>query len=41
MAPPCFPVLSEAALYGILCKMRDLGLTLIELSVSAPTPPEE
>jgi hypothetical protein len=32
----------QAALYGILIKMRDLGLTLLELSASEPTPsPEE
>ena len=31
----------QAALYGILCKMRDLGLTLLELSASAPIPPPE
>ncbi len=26
----------QAALYGILIKMRDLGLTLFELAASAP-----
>jgi hypothetical protein len=26
----------QAALYGILCKMRDLGLTLLSLEASAP-----
>jgi len=26
----------QAALYGILGKMRDLGLTLLELSANAP-----
>jgi hypothetical protein len=32
----------QAALYGILCKMRDLGLTLLELRASAcELPPEE
>ncbi len=32
----------QAVLYGILIKMRDLGLTLLELSTSAPIkPPEE
>jgi hypothetical protein len=36
------PIKDQAALYGILCKMRDLGLTLLELSASAPiSPPEE
>lgn len=36
------PIRDQAALYGILCKMRDLGLTLLELRrVSAPMPPEE
>ena len=30
------PIKDQAALYGILCKMRDLGLTLLELSASAP-----
>ncbi len=32
----------QAALYGILFKMRDLGLTLLELRASASEePPEE
>lgn len=32
----------QAALYGILFKMRDLGLTLLSLDASAPIqPPEE
>ena len=32
----------QAALYCLLLKMRDLGLTLLELSASAPiSPPEE
>ena len=32
----------QAALYGILIKMRDLGLTLLSLEASAPIqPPEE
>ena len=32
----------QAALYGILTKLLDLGLTLLELSASAPIePPEE
>jgi len=32
----------QAALYSILIKLRDLGLTLLELSASAPIkPPEE
>jgi hypothetical protein len=32
----------QAALYGLLIKMRDLGLTLLELLASAPIqPPEE
>jgi len=26
----------QAALYGILCKMRDLGLTLLSLEANAP-----
>ena len=26
----------QAALYGLLCKMRDLGLTLLSLEASAP-----
>jgi hypothetical protein len=30
------PIKDQAALYGILFKMRDLGLTLLELSSSAP-----
>ncbi len=36
------PICDQAALYGILCKMRDLGLTLLELRrASAPIPPPE
>jgi len=36
------PINDQAALYGILFKMRDLGLTLLELSASAPIEqPEE
>ncbi len=36
------PIKDQAALYGILCKMRDLGLSLLELSASEPQePPEE
>lgn len=36
------PIEDQAALYGILIKMRDLGLTLLELSASLPLPhPEE
>jgi hypothetical protein len=33
----------QAALYGILCKMRDLGLTLLELyrASACELPPEE
>jgi hypothetical protein len=31
----------QAALYGLLCKMRDLGLTLLSLEASAPIPPPE
>ena len=32
----------QAALYGVLIKMRDLGLTLLSLKVSAPIQlPEE
>ncbi len=31
----------QAALYGLLCKMRDLGLTLLSLESSAPIPPSE
>jgi hypothetical protein len=30
------PIKDQAALYGILCKMRDLGLTLLSLEASAP-----
>jgi len=30
------PIKDQATLYGILCKMRDLGLTLLSLEVSAP-----
>ena len=36
------PIRDQAALYGLLFKMRDLGLTLLSLDVSAPIqPPEE
>ncbi len=36
------PIRDQAALYGLLIKMRDLGLTLLELSASTPLqPPEE
>jgi len=36
------PVKDQAALYGILFKMRDLGLGLLELSTSeSKEPPEE
>ncbi|HEX8033050.1 MAG TPA: hypothetical protein VF510_04350 [Ktedonobacterales bacterium] len=36
------PIEDQAALYGVLFKMRDLGLTLLSLKVSAPvTLPEE
>jgi hypothetical protein len=33
----------QAVLYGILCKMRDLGLTLLELhrASASELPPEE
>ena len=31
----------QAALYGLLCKMRDLGLTLLSLESSTPIPPPE
>ena len=36
------PIRDQAALYGILIKMRDLGLTLLSLEANAPIkPPEE
>jgi hypothetical protein len=36
------PIQDQAALYGILIKMRDLGLTLLSLEASAPIrQPEE
>jgi hypothetical protein len=36
------PIRDQAALYGILIKMRDLGLILLSLETSAPVqPPEE
>ncbi len=36
------PIRDQAALYGLLFKMRDLGLTLLSLDVSASIqPPEE
>jgi hypothetical protein len=35
-------ICDQAALYGILLKLRDLGLTLLSLGVSTPTqPPKE
>jgi hypothetical protein len=30
------PIRDQAALYGILCKMRDLGLMLLSLEASSP-----
>jgi hypothetical protein len=36
------PIKDQAALYGLLFKMRDLGLTLLSLEASTPIkPPEE
>ena len=36
------PIQDQAALYGLLLKLRDLGLTLLSLETSAPiSPPEE
>jgi hypothetical protein len=36
------PIKDQAALYGILIKMRDLGLMLLSLEASVPIkPPEE
>ncbi len=36
------PIRDQAALYGLLFKMRDLGLALLSLDASAPIqPPEE
>jgi hypothetical protein len=36
------PIRDQAALYGILIKMCDLGLTLLSLEASVPIqPPEE
>jgi hypothetical protein len=36
------PIRDQAALYGLLFKIRNLGLTLLSLDVSAPIqPPEE
>ena len=35
------PIRDQAALYGLLFKMRDLGLTLLSLDVSAPIQPPE
>jgi hypothetical protein len=31
------PIRDQAALYGLLLKLRDLGLTLLELSAATPT----
>ena len=35
------PIRDQAALYGLLFKMRDLGLTLLSLDASAPIQPQE
>jgi hypothetical protein len=35
------PIRDQAALYGILIKMRDLGLTLLSLEASTPIQPQE
>jgi hypothetical protein len=35
------PIKDQAALYGILIKMRDLGLTLLSLEASTPIQPQE
>ena len=35
------PIRDQAALYGILFKMRDLGLTLLSLNTSPPMPQTE
>jgi hypothetical protein len=35
------PIRDQAALYGLLIKMRDLGLTLLSLEASAPIQPLE
>ncbi|HEU5200838.1 MAG TPA: hypothetical protein VFU32_14465 [Ktedonobacterales bacterium] len=35
------PIRDQAALYGLLFKMRDLGLTLLSLDASAPIQPPE
>ena len=36
------PIKDQAALYGLLFKLRDLGLTLLSLEASTPIkPPEE
>ncbi len=35
------PIRDQAALYGILIKMRDLGLTLLSLEASTPIQPSE
>ena len=35
------PIRDQAALYGILIKMRDLGLTLLSLEASTPILPQE
>src|SRR6266568_3219358 len=35
------PIRDQAALYGLLIKLRDLGLTLLSLEVSALIPPPE
>jgi hypothetical protein len=40
---PSGQIRDQAVLYGILCKMRDLGLTLLELhrASASELPPEE
>ena len=35
------PVVDQAALHGLLQKLRDLGIALLSLSRLAPAPPDE
>jgi hypothetical protein len=34
------PVADQAALYGLIAKMRNLGLVLLEVTQSSPSPDE-
>jgi len=35
------PVIDQAALYGVLLKLRDLGLPLVSVTQVTPVPPDQ